>query len=185
LGQGYIPRHNIPFLFPDIDPKLPDGKIPEIHLFYDRSCNYSGACHFSAEWGVIFRREFHINRSEIMFEKFAGKENFIKLITVLLIASIGILALSILTENSDGRKQIIDGDGASEEQLCSVLSSIKGAGDVEVMVQYNDDYSVAGVIVIAEGGADPVTANALTNGVATLYNIPVSSVIVFEKEQEE
>ena len=31
-----------------------------------------------------------------MFEKFAGKENFIKLITVLLIASIGILALSIL-----------------------------------------------------------------------------------------
>ena len=101
-----------------------------------------------------------------MFEKFAGKENFIKLITVLLIASIGILALSILTENSDGRKQIIDGDG-------------------EVMVQYNDDYSVAGVIVIAEGGADPVTANALTNGVATLYNIPVSSVIVFEKEQEE
>lgn len=120
-----------------------------------------------------------------MFEKFAGKENFIKLITVLLIASIGILALSILTENSDGRKQIIDGDGSSEEQLCSVLSSIKGAGDVEVMVQYNDDYSVAGVIVIAEGGADPVTANALTNGVATLYNIPVSSVIVFEKEQEE
>ena len=120
-----------------------------------------------------------------MFEKFAGKENFIKLITVLLIASIGILALSILTENSDGRKQIIDGDGASEEQLCSVLSSIKGAGDVEVMVQYNDDYSVAGFIVIAEGGADPVTANALTNGVATLYNIPVSSVIVFEKEQEE
>ena len=53
------------------------------------------------------------------------------------------------------------------------------------MVQYNDDYSEAGVIVIAEGGADPVTANALTNGVATLYNIPVSSVIVFEKEQEE
>ena len=69
-----------------------------------------------------------------MFEKFTGKENFIKIITVLLIASIGILALSILTENSDGRKQIIDGDGASEEQLCSVLSSIKGAGDVEVMV---------------------------------------------------
>ena len=120
-----------------------------------------------------------------MFEKFIAKENFIKLITVILIASIGILALSILTENSDGRKQITDNDGASEEQLCSVLSSIKGAGEVDVMVQYDKDNTVAGVIVTAEGGNDPVTVNALTNGVATLYNIPISSVIVFEKEQEE
>ena len=29
-----------------------------------------------------------------------------------------------------------------------------------------------------------VVANDLTKGVATLYRIPVSSVIVFEKEQE-
>ncbi len=120
-----------------------------------------------------------------MFEKIAGKENFIKLITVLLIASVAILALSILTENSDSRRQIIDNDGGSEEQLCSMLSSIKGAGQVEVMVQYNEDSTVAGVIVTAEGGGNPITANALTNGVATLYNIPVSSVIVFEKEQGE
>ena len=37
----------------------------------------------------------------------------------------------------------------------------------------------------AEGGENPIVANKLTNGVSTLYNIPVSSVIVFEKEQEE
>ena len=57
---------------------------------------------------VIIADIFHINRSEIMFDKIVGKENFIKLITVLLIASIGILALSILTDSSDGRKQIIE-----------------------------------------------------------------------------
>ena len=120
-----------------------------------------------------------------MFEKIAGKENFIKLITALLIASIGILALSILTDSSDGRKQIIDIDGGSEEQLCSALSSIKGVGDVEVLIQYGTDETVSGVIVIAEGGSDPVIANNLTQGVSTLFNIPVSNVIVFEKEQEE
>ena len=134
---------------------------------------------------VIIADIFHINRSEIMFEKIVGKENFIKLITVLLIASIGILALSILTDSSDGRKQIIDLDGGSEEQLCSVLSSIKGVGDVEVMVKYDAEENVSGVIVIAEGGSDPVIANDLTQGVSTLFNIPVSNVIVFEKEQEE
>ena len=134
---------------------------------------------------VIIADIFHINRSEIMFDKIVGKENFIKLITVLLIASIGILALSILTDSSDGRKQIIDLDGGSEEQLCSVLSSIKGVGDVEVIVKYDAEENVSGVIVIAEGGSDPVIANDLTQGVSTLFNIPVSNVIVFEKEQEE
>ncbi len=120
-----------------------------------------------------------------MFEKIAGKENFIKLITVLLIASVGILALSIFTGSSDGRKQITDLDGGSEEQLCSVLSGIKGVGDVEVMVKYDSDENVSGVIVIAEGGSNPVIANNLTQGVSTLFDIPVSNVIVFEKEQEE
>ena len=120
-----------------------------------------------------------------MVVKMAVKVNMIKLITVLIIASVAVLALSILTESSDGRKQIIDRDGGSEEKLCSMLSGIKGAGEVEAMVQYNEDSSVSGVIVIAEGGSDPVIANDITKGVSTLYNIPVSSVIVFEKEQEE
>ena len=37
----------------------------------------------------------------------------------------------------------------------------------------------------AEGAGNPTVANNLTKGVATLYDIPVSSVMVFEKEQEE
>ena len=119
-----------------------------------------------------------------MFEKLKEDMQLTKVVTVLLIASIGILALSVLSDTSDGRKQIIDRDG-SEEKLCSVLSEIKGAGTVEVMVEYSEDSTVSGVIVIAEGGNNPVIANDLTNGVATLYDIPVSSVIVFEKEQGE
>lgn len=119
-----------------------------------------------------------------MFEKLKGDGHFTKVVTVLLIASIGILALSVLSDTSDGRKQIIDRDG-SEEKLCSVLSEIKGAGSVEVMVEYSEDSQVLGVIVIAEGGKNPIIANDLTKGVATLYDIPVSSVIVFEKEQGE
>lgn len=120
-----------------------------------------------------------------MFERFNSNGQLIRIIAVILIASVGILTLSIFAESSDGRKQIIDRDGSSEEQLCNILSSIKGAGSVEVMVEYNDDYNVTGVIVIADGGKDPIIANELTKGVATLYDIPVSSVIVFEKEQGE
>lgn len=120
-----------------------------------------------------------------MIENLKRNQGFFRLVVILLIASISILTLSILMDNNDGRKQVIDNDGGAEEQLCGVLSSIKGAGEVDVMVEYNNDYEVSGVIVIAEGGNNPVIANDLTKGVATLYNIPISSVIVFEKEQGE
>ncbi len=120
-----------------------------------------------------------------MFEKFVNKQSLLRLITVLLIGSVLILALNIMTAGKDGRKQIIDMDGGSEERLCSVLSGIKGVGEVDAIIEYDDNNKVVGVIVTAEGGSDPVVANNLTNGVATLYNIPVSSVIVFEKEQGE
>ena len=69
--------------------------------------------------------------------------------------------------------------------LDDALSSIEGVGEVNVMLEYDKDSQVKGVIVIAEGGKNPVVANNLSNGIATLYDIPISSVIVFEKEQGE
>lgn len=120
-----------------------------------------------------------------MFENIKNRQLLLKLVTLLLAGAVVILTLSVLTTGKDGRKQIIDSDGGSEERLCAILSGVKGAGQVEVMVRYDADDDVSGVIVSAEGGGNPVVANELTNGVAALYNLPVSSVMVFEKEQEE
>ena len=119
-----------------------------------------------------------------MFEK-GGKEAWIKLIGVLLALSAAIMVLSIFTSDNDGRRQIVDGDGGREEQLCNVLSSIEGAGQVEVMLEYDSRSKVTGAIILAEGASNSVVRNNLTNGVATLYRIPVSSVIVFEKSYDE
>ncbi len=120
-----------------------------------------------------------------MFEKLVKKEGLMRLVTILLIGSVLILTLNVLTSGKDSRRQIIDPDGGTEEKLCSVLSGISGVGDVDVMIEYDRDSGVSGVIVTAEGGSDPVVANNLTRAVTTLYGIPVSSVIVFEREQEE
>ena len=120
-----------------------------------------------------------------MFEKIVSIKSLRLLITFLLIGSIVILTLTVLTEGKDGRRQIIDMDGSSEERLAGILSGIKGAGEVETVIEYDEQSKVVGVIVTAEGAGNPSVANNLTKGVATLYDIPVSSVIVFEKEQEE
>ncbi len=121
-----------------------------------------------------------------MFEKpKITKDTIVKIISVMIIASVFLLTMSILTDDNDGRKQVSDDNGATEATLCTFLSEIKGVGEVSVMMQYNNENSVSGVIVTAQGASDPVVKNNIAKGVATLFDIPVSSVMVFEKNQED
>lgn len=121
-----------------------------------------------------------------MLEKFRlSKDSMMKLMTVLIVAAIIFLSLSILTDNDDSRKLISDNNGATESALCSILSEIKGVGAVKVLVEYGEKSTVCGVIVTAEGAGDPVVKNDIIKGVSTLYDIPVSSVMVFEKKEEK
>lgn len=121
-----------------------------------------------------------------MFEKFQfTKDTAVKIITAIIISSVFLLTVSVLTDSDDSRKQISDDNGASEAALCSFLSDVKGVGKVSVMIEYGEKGTVSGVIVTAQGADDPVVKNDIAKGVATLFDIPVSSVMVFEKNQEE
>ena len=120
-----------------------------------------------------------------MLEKMRlSKESITKLVSALIIAAIFFLSVSILTDNDDGRTMISDNNGASESALCSILSEIKGAGAVNVLVEYDEKSNVCGVIVTAEGAGDPVVKYDIIKGISTLYDIPVSSVMVFEKKED-
>ena len=113
------------------------------------------------------------------------KETVTKILTALIIASIFFLTMSILMDDNDSRRQISDNNGATEANLCNILSDIKDVGEVNVLIEYGDDSTVCGVIVTAEGAGNPVVKNNIVKGVATLFDIPVSNVMVFERSQEE
>lgn len=121
-----------------------------------------------------------------MFDKFKSdpkmKDMVIKIIAVLIIASVALLSFDVFTQSKDGRKQIVDEDGGTESVLSEILTDIRGVGQVDVMLQYDTDEKVTGVIVTAEGAGDPVVRNDLVNAVRAVFNIPASSVMVFEKE---
>lgn len=120
-----------------------------------------------------------------MLEKLRlSKETMTKLMTVLIVATVFFLSLSILTDSNDSRKLISDNDGATESALCSILSEIKGVGSVNVLIEYDKERAVCGIIVTADGAADPVVKSNIIKGVSTLYDIPVSNVMVFEKKEE-
>lgn len=134
------------------------------------------------------------------------KDLIIKLIMILFVAAIALLIFDVLTQSKDGRKQIVDMDGGTEYskeatstveeeiRLKAILSQMKGVGDTEVMITYKSSEEknmvfsgndatrkVEGVIVASEGAGDIITKNNIINAVATLFNIPVSNIMVFEK----
>ena len=137
------------------------------------------------------------------------KDLLYKFLSVLVIAVAALLLLNVMTQNKDGRKQIIDEDGGSEysetasptneeRKLAEILGSIKGVGDVNVMISYdrsetNVDFfqdkkaetaKVKGAVITATGGGEAVTKHSIIDAVTALYDIPVQNVKVFEKEGE-
>ncbi len=143
-------------------------------------------------------------------DKFA-KDLLFKFITVLIIASAALLLLNVLSQNKDGRMQIIDEDGGTEysqmtaitleeARLAKILSDIKGVGSVGVMLSYTEPEEIQsvfsnigeakmkkikGVIVTAQGAENPVIKNNIKNAVSAVYDIPLKNVIIFEKNGEE
>ena len=111
-----------------------------------------------------------------------SKENLSKLIAVLIIAAVFLLTMSILTDDNDNRSFIGSKTGGDETALCSFLSDIDGVGNVNALIVYDQEGKGAGVVVTAEGAADPVVRNNIVKGVSTLYDVSASSVMVFQKE---
>lgn len=119
---------------------------------------------------------------EKLFANKKWKDGGVKLIFVLIAAAVLLLSFDVFTQNKDGRRQIIDEDGGTETELCSILSDIDGAGAVDVMLQYDAEEQITGVIVTAEGAGSPVVKNNLANAVMALFHIQATSVEVLEKK---
>ena len=111
------------------------------------------------------------------------KENKLKIIALLIIVGVIFLTIDVFTNSKDGRKQIVDKDGGTEVELITILSDIKDFGAFDVMVQYDRDDELRGVIVTAEGASNPVVKNNIVNAVMALFGLSASNVEVFEKSQ--
>lgn len=117
------------------------------------------------------------------FDSLNIKENGVKIIAVLIVTAVLLLSFDVFTHNKDERRQIVDEDGGVESELCLILSDIDGVGEVDVMLQYDNDEQVTGAIVTAEGADDPIIKNKVISAVMALFNISATSVEVFEKNK--
>ncbi len=128
-------------------------------------------------------------KEDVLFRKMMEdpiiKDKFIKVLTIIIIAVVILLSFDVFTQNNDGRRQIVDKDGGVEADLCMILSDIEGVGEVDVMLQYDEDEKITGAIVTAGGADDPVVKNNVVNAVMALFDISASNVEVFKKSSEK
>lgn len=73
------------------------------------------------------------------------------------------------------------GQSAEETRIARVLSSMAGAGKVEVAV-YTSDAVPCGAVVVADGASDAAVRIRLAGAVAALLGLDSDRVAVYERE---
>ena len=74
-----------------------------------------------------------------------------------------------------------DEGSARENRISRVLSTIQGAGTVEVAVYYEDAVP-CGAVVVADGAGDVAVQLRLLSAVTTLLGVNQSRVAIYERE---
>lgn len=102
-----------------------------------------------------------------------------------LVISAIIIALALIIYSGVSEKKTEEVSAFMDEEetrLSKVLSSIEGAGQVEVMI-VREDGVVTGVLVVAEGAKDIGVMLKLLDATSTVMGVDKSVVEVYQMEQ--
>lgn len=102
-----------------------------------------------------------------------------------LVISAIIIALALIIYSGVSEKKTEEVSTVMDEEetrLSKVLSSIEGAGQVEVMI-VREDGIVTGVLVVAEGAKDIGVMLKLLDATSTVMGVDKSVVEVYQMEQ--
>lgn len=131
---------------------------------------------------------------EIKFLKFLPKKNQWM---ILLLIGVLLLVIALPTDRdsgSDSGTNILSGsnktDSSSystetEQKLKHLLSQMEGVGEVHVMITYQKEDKVQGIVILAEGGGDAVVVRNITGVVQALFDVDSHKIRVIEKNQNK
>ena len=128
-----------------------------------------------------------------------------RIMLLILIIGIIILMLSAVFENSDSRDNSDKSEHIGEEaRLSEILSEIRGAGEVSVMISYERDYNTSGgigrgigysekesemkprgVIGVADGADIPEVRSSLKAAAAAVTGVGANRVCVYDRDTKK
>lgn len=116
-----------------------------------------------------------------------------RLMLVIFIIGIGIILFS---SAFDGAERKTESGYGEEERLSGILSEIDGAGEVSVMISYEETENgigksfaaddvmqkPRGVVVVADGANSPTVRNKLKEAAIAVTGVGANRVCVYERE---
>ena len=96
---------------------------------------------------------------------------------LLLLVGILLLVISIPTESG---KAIIDTQTDVEKRLTSILEKIEGVGEVRVMITLGEKDKIEGVVVVAEGGNQPIIVRNIMEVIEALFDVETHKIKVIK-----
>ncbi len=125
---------------------------------------------------VIDEREHKHGGVSSFIKKIKSIKNIQIILVVFIIAIALIIYSSVMTSNVED----VGVMNEDEMRLNAILSSIDGVGEVESMITVKDG-DIVGVLVIAEGGDNPLIRLRLIDASASALGVDKSIVSVFSK----
>lgn len=96
-----------------------------------------------------------------------------------LLAAIGLCAVLCLIAGTEQPAAATE-----EDRISSVLSQVKGAGQVDVTVYY-DESAPSGALIVADGAGDIGVRLKLTAAMTSLLGLEEDRIAVFERQEGE
>lgn len=117
-----------------------------------------------------------LKNSEIA-KRIKGIKN-LQIILLIFIIAVALVIYSSVTASKENRQSVTASE--EEEKLASILSSVDGAGTVEIMITKSNG-EIAGVLVVADGAVNPLVRLRLVDATAGALGVDKSVVSVFSR----
>jgi stage III sporulation protein AG len=101
---------------------------------------------------------------------------------------IGILLVVIALPTSSNQENSIKSDSREwtttemESRLEKILEQMRGVGEVCVMITYQEEAKVEGVVVVADGAKQPIIVQKITEVVRALFDVDSHNIKVIESK---
>ena len=92
---------------------------------------------------------------------------------------VGILLVVIAIPTGEGQMQNEYGTEL-EQRLVNILEGMQGVGNVTVMITFQEDETVEGVAIVAEGGGNAVVVQNITEVVKALFDVETHKIKVIK-----
>lgn len=122
------------------------------------------------------------NRLTKIKNKIKNVKHF-EIIVAFVIALVGILIYFIASDiNTSGTNTKYEYSGGNElsMQVAKVLSNIDGVGNCDVLITYDDDNEICGVVVVADGGDNINVKVRIVDAVCTLVEVDGNKIKIYK-----